>query len=263
MGTLAGMPVPPSQPLQMPQIDPDSLQHLQETIAATPWDEISKILRSNARRLFMVDVETDDTAFDDEESTKENALDFMKDFVGVLGQVLPVVQAQPILLPLAKEIVMFTADAFKVGQSFDDTLNDVFDKLAKIPPPQPGAAPHDPKAAAAQMAAQAAQQKAQSSAQLDKARADNEAFRLQTARQDATQKQQQFTNEMQQQAEQTRQDVERHQADMQTRLANFTAQHEKNSLELDKMRQELAIRHQSAAIDHHQKLNPAPPAPIR
>jgi len=153
-----GQAPPPPKPLP---VDPQSLEDLQATIAATPWEDISEVIRSNARRLFMVDVETDDTAMDDDEETKESALEFMTAMFTTLQSIGPAVAQKPELLPLAKELVTFTANAFKVGQAFDDAINDVFDKLASSPPQDPASAPTDPVAAAQAQLVQVQTKKAQ------------------------------------------------------------------------------------------------------
>jgi len=163
----AGMPAP--------QPDPQMVEDLQAAAEATPWEDVGGVIRSNARRLFMVDVETDDTAADDDVETQEQALAFMGAMFTTLQSIGPAVAAKPELLPLAKELVTFTANAFKVGQAFDDAINDVFDKLAKAPPPP--AAPADPVAAAQAALVQVQTQKAQADIGISqqKAQADLQA----------------------------------------------------------------------------------------
>lgn len=191
-----------SQMFPMPQFDPDSMQDLQETIAATPWEDVQAVLRSNARRMFMVDVETDDTAFEDEEQQKEAAVEFMGAFGRVLQEVIPAVQQNPVLIPLAKEMTLFVADSYKVGKAFDEVISDTFDKLAKTPPP-----PSPDKGGAAK----------QADPQIDALKVQNERMRIQNSQQDAQNSAQKFQIELQQQAEQSQQDRERHQSEMAAR----------------------------------------------
>ena len=232
----------------MPPIDPESMAHIQEVLSAVPWEDISGVLRSNARRLFMVDVETDDTAFDDEESTKENALEFMKALFDVLGQILPACQANPMLFPLAKEIIMFVVDAFKVGQVFEDTLNDTFEKLQKMPPPQQGA--NDPKAAAAQ-----------ASAQLDAAKTQNEQQRIQNTAAEAQQNAQEFQLKMQTAAQEARQKQELHQADMQSEQMNAQREAQKDAIAMQKLQLDVQKTHEQIAAQQAKRAMMPPQIP--
>jgi hypothetical protein len=207
----AATPLPPPTPPS-----PDEQAQMAETLQAVPWEDISDILRTDTRRLFIVDVETDDTAVVDATAVKQDALEFLKVFFETLSGIMPAVKAQPVLLPLAKELVMFTVDAFKVGQAFEDAIEDTFDKLAKEPPAPQGAAA-DPKVQAA--------------IELDKAKLQTEQQRQQAAVAKHQQDAHRFQVELQQQAMQGQQDQERHQAEMQER-------HEK----LNFMREEMTMK---------------------
>jgi hypothetical protein len=206
-----------------PEFDPDSLQELQEIVAAVCWEDIRKVLRSNVRRLFSIDVETDDTNFEGDEDAKGAANEFMTAFSRVLQEVLPAVQMNPVMLPLAREMVSFTANAYKVGKSFETAIDEVFDKMAKMPPKQPPAA----KGAALDQA------KAQQVA------ADTQS-RLRTDAMEAQQAQQEHAATMAERVQNMKQDAEIHQSEMQARMEEIAANHQKLTLQLQEMQAKLA-----------------------
>jgi hypothetical protein len=213
------MAAPPPAPIP---VDPDSIEDLQETLSAVPWEDVQEIIRSNARRLFMVDVETDDTAFDDDEVNKEQAIAFMQAFMQTMAQIVPAVQQNPALLPLAKELVTFSANTFKVGQAFDDAINDCFDKISKQPPQ----ASKDPKAAESAAKAQAIQQETQMKAAAHQA--DTQAML------------QQHQADMAAKAQDAQQKQQQHQAEMQGKMADIQAKQERLALELAEHRAKVA-----------------------
>ena len=216
------MPTPQAAPKPLP-VNPDSIEDLQETLEAVAWEDIQAIIRSNARRLMMVDVETDDTAFDDDQVNKEHAITFMTSFMQTMAQIVPAVQQNPALLPLAKELVTFTADTFKVGQAFDDAINDCFDKIAKMPPPS---AKPDPKEAESQAKASAIQQEAQQKAQAHQM--------------DTQAAMQQHQADMAARAQDAQQKQQQHQAEMQGKMADLQAKQERLALELAEHRAKVA-----------------------
>jgi hypothetical protein len=60
-GALTQLP-PPPQMVAMPNIDPEHMQDLFATATGVPWEDVSTILKSDAKRAFKLDIETDETA---------------------------------------------------------------------------------------------------------------------------------------------------------------------------------------------------------
>lgn len=155
------------QPPPMPQIPPEVIQQMQATVKAVAWEDIEAILRSDARRGYKIDIETDDTANFDEQEEKQSRIEFLNTMQPVLQGVLALTQQAPEMLPLAKEIMMFTVKGFKAGRQLEEAFEDAFDQLADRPPTPPQPNPDQIKAEAA--AKQAEQQMA-----LNKQKADSE-----------------------------------------------------------------------------------------
>ncbi|MGA7327486.1 MAG: hypothetical protein WBX25_24105 [Rhodomicrobium sp.] len=214
------------QGLPPPQVTPESGERVQAIIQAVAWDDVSKILRTNTRRLFMVDIETDDTAFQDEEDQKSSAIEFLKAFFETMQGIVPAVQQYPALLPLAKELVLFSVDAFKVGQAFEDAINDAFDKIAQMPPAPPGG--NDPKAKLAAQQGQLLQMKTQ-----------NEAMKLQNSKSQQQQDAQDRQADMQARAQNIQQDQQAHNQSMQEKAVDMQNDQERMQFERQKMQMEL------------------------
>jgi hypothetical protein len=142
MGANGGPPMngmPPQAPQQqpaMPQPNPEQLQELEQTAKAVSWEEIASILKSDDRRGYKVDIETDATINTDEQMEKQNRIEFLSTMQGFLERILPAVQQMPELANVGKELTIFALKAFKVGRTLEETFDDFFEKLSKRPPPQ-------------------------------------------------------------------------------------------------------------------------------
>jgi hypothetical protein len=244
------------QQAPMPQIDPDSIAELQAIVAATPWEDIRDILRSDTRRLMMVDVETDDTAFEDEETKKGAAIEFMGAFGKVMQELIPAVQMNPALIPMAKELALFVAGSYKVGQAFEDVIGDTFDKLSKMPPPPPPpgkGAQGNPQADA--MKAKAIEMQTQAKIQADQATAQSKTqadaiksqsvqaetqARLQNDAMDKQQAREQHAMTMAERHQNMVQDQEIHQATMAQKTQQAEVETQKGALQLKEMQAKLA-----------------------
>lgn len=95
-------------------------------------DQIMAMLRDNRLRDFKIDVETDVTAAFDNAEEKRQRVEFLQALGGFLTQMMPLVQAG---LPqqVVTELILFGAQAFKVGRKFEDSIA----ALGQMPPPQP------------------------------------------------------------------------------------------------------------------------------
>ena len=93
----------------------------------------------NPLRAFRIEVAADSLVQIDEQTEKENRMEFLKANGAFMKEALPVAQAAPQIAPLIVEMWKFGVSAFKVGKSiegvFDQTL-DQLKELAKQPQPQ-------------------------------------------------------------------------------------------------------------------------------
>ena len=95
-----------------------------EKITSLPVsEEMLEILRNDKLRSYVIEVQTDSTVFEDEEEEKRNRIQFADTLGAYLVKAVEVTQASPDLTPLAFEIVKFVAGAWKIGRTFEDTID--------------------------------------------------------------------------------------------------------------------------------------------
>lgn len=106
-----------------------------ETFAAltgkAPSDEAMKLMRNDRLRGFRIEVETDSTVIPNEEIDRRNATEYLSAISGFMATMLPVVQAQPELAPMAIEMMKFGSRQFKAGRGLEDVLTKTLDDLEK------------------------------------------------------------------------------------------------------------------------------------
>lgn len=161
MPQMAGMA--PQMP-PMPQLSDEQLAELESTAKAVSWEDISSILRSDNRRGYKVDIETDATVNTDEQMEKQNRIEFLSTMQGFLERAVPAAMQMPEIAPLMKELGIFAVKSFKVGRQLEEAFDDFFDQVSKRPPPQPQS---DPVAEA-----KAEQIKTQTGLAVEKAKGD-------------------------------------------------------------------------------------------
>jgi hypothetical protein len=135
------LPAPAMPMAQLAPMDPDELAELKETADAVSWEEISGILRSDDRRNYKIDVETDATSFAETEEEKSQALEFAKVMVELIGASIQAASSVPALLDVSKELIMMVARRFKAGRTIEETLDDAFAQVASQAPQQAQAQP--------------------------------------------------------------------------------------------------------------------------
>ncbi len=172
----AGQPLPP--------FDEDQMEALQRK--AKPrytWEQTAEVLRSDRRRCYMVQVETDQTAFVDEEADKKARIEFSS----VLNQLMqtfgPMIAGNPANGEVFKQIILFVLSSFRVGRSMEEGIEEAVDNAIRQASQQKGQP--DPKAQAEQAKAQSELQKAQLAVQKAQLDAQKAQIDLQIAQQKA------------------------------------------------------------------------------
>ena len=143
----AGLPLPP--------INQAQLKHLME-LAQTrfSWEDVAGVLRKDARRCYTVEVETDQTAFVDEEADKQNATQFFSTVMQAIQQIGPMIAGNPKNGEIFKQLVMFVISRFKAGRGLEEGLEDAIDGAIQQAAQQQGQQQQDPAAAAKAQEAQ-------------------------------------------------------------------------------------------------------------
>jgi hypothetical protein len=142
---------------QMPPPDPKQIKRLQE-LAGTQhsWEAISKVLHSDYRRCYTVEVETDQTQFVDEEADKAARSEFFTAVMSSFEKVAPMIAGNPKTGEIWKQLIMFVITAFKAGRGLEEGLERTIDEAIAQATQKQGQPPQmDPESQAKMAVAQA------------------------------------------------------------------------------------------------------------
>lgn len=116
---------------QVPQMDPDQISLLRETAEAPSWEEVSAILRSDARRAHKVDIETDATALEDSAEDKAARSEYLGAVKQMMSDAVPAIQQNPDAAPLFKAMFGFASRGYRIGRTLEQSIEDAIDQTAK------------------------------------------------------------------------------------------------------------------------------------
>jgi hypothetical protein len=144
------------------------------------WEEVDKLLRDSNMRHFRLDIETDSTLKMDQMQEKQDRTEFLTAIGGFLKSAEG---ADPALMPLLGQMLMFAVRAFPVGKQMESCLQETVDALEKRAKqaqdnPQP-----NPEQVKAQTQIQIAQGKQQGDMQAEQMRGQLEMQKLAMQRQ--------------------------------------------------------------------------------
>lgn len=146
------------QVLQQAQQQVEQLVGQINDLQAQPTIEsVTKFLRDQRLRPFVLDIETDSTIAPDENAQKQRATEYLTAMGGLLAQAIPAIQGMPQIAPLIADTIQFAQSQFRVGRSMDQTVEE-FTEAMKQMAQQPRPNPEADKAQAEQQAQQAQMQ---------------------------------------------------------------------------------------------------------
>lgn len=154
------MPPPPPPPLP-PNVTPDQMEDM---MSAPSWEDVQALIKNNALRCFRIDIETDSTIKADEEADKASRIEFLKAVGGFLQQAQTAGAAQPEMVPVLGQMLMFGVRGFPVGKELEGSLTTALQKLEKMA--SSGQGKPNPEVMKVQGEQQLAQQKQQGEMQL-------------------------------------------------------------------------------------------------
>jgi len=129
MGVMGpGMGGPPP----IPPPDPKAKEQLMAIVKAVSWEEISDILRSDQRRGYRVDIQTDSLTQVNDEQEKKQRIEFLSVMQKFAETSIPGIMQFPAMAPFAKEMASFVLGAFKVGRTLEEVVDDTFSQLEQM-----------------------------------------------------------------------------------------------------------------------------------
>ena len=81
------------------------------------WEQVYDLLQADKARGFRVDVETDSTVEMDAGVTQESRTEFLQSAGTFLNNILPVMQTEPALVPVAGEMLLFAVRGYRAGRT--------------------------------------------------------------------------------------------------------------------------------------------------
>lgn len=225
-----------SQPPQpgAPPPNPQQMQLLQLAMKLPTWEDVIAMYRSEAMRMYKIEVETDSTVAETVDRDMEGLTQAMAAVANIFSTLAPAIQGGYLSVEVVKALAGQVARSAKWGQPVEDAI----DTIQQPPPPPPH--PPDTSIQTAQIKAQTDQNTTQMQTQsAEKIAQMAEATRLQveTAKKDARMSEIQLQAElkahMTQLVESGRQSVAQLQADTQNSIAQLNAQIATSKSELD------------------------------
>lgn len=95
-----------------------------------------ELLRDDALRSFVIDIETDSTVAPDEAMDKQGVAEFTAALSTYLGQVFPIVQAAPSALGPLGKMMLWMARKFRIARDAEDELEDFLQAFQQMPQQQ-------------------------------------------------------------------------------------------------------------------------------
>jgi hypothetical protein len=95
------------------------------------------MIRHDVLTGYKVDIEADSTIAPDEQAEKAARSEFLQAIMPMLQMIIPEVQQNPAVAPLAAALVMFGVRAFPAARSLEPMFEQAFRQLAQSPPTPP------------------------------------------------------------------------------------------------------------------------------
>jgi hypothetical protein len=96
------------------------------------------LMREDGAQGFRIDIEADSTIAPDEQAEKQARVEFLQQMVPLLEQVVPLAMGNPALASVCREITLFAARGFRIARTLEETLEQAFDALGRMPASAPG-----------------------------------------------------------------------------------------------------------------------------
>lgn len=112
-------------------------QAMQANMAAVQkFRDAVALIKSDGVHGFRIDVEADSTIAPDEQAEKENAVEFLREFVPFLSQIVPFCQGNPAAADLGEKLTLFAVRPHKVARTLEESITKFFETLKQMPSPQ-------------------------------------------------------------------------------------------------------------------------------
>lgn len=98
------------------------------------FDAAVALIKKDGVYGFRIDIEADSTIAPDEQAEQQNRVEFLKEFVPFMEQLVPIAQGNQTMAELAKQFALFAVRGFRVARPLEESVEAAFDALAQMPP---------------------------------------------------------------------------------------------------------------------------------
>lgn len=207
-----------------------SMANIPEENAGAYIRAIEQMRESEDLRHYAIDIETDSTIAADEEMDKQGVAEFTAAMSAFLGQIFPIVQAQPAAVGPLGKMMLWMSRKFRIARDAEDELEEFLQTFQQLP--------DNTKAAE-----QAANQQAQQEMQMKMQEADMK-LQIEQARLESMQLQMQL-KQQESQAEISRKQQE-HDAELQQERETHALKIEQLQLDIMEMRAKIQLMREEA-----------------
>lgn len=109
------------------------IEQMQQRLAMPSWEQIQEVMKSDALRSYRIDVETDETAFGDQQAEQQAVTELLTAATSFLTAMAPLVQGQIVPPEVAKSLLMLAVRRFKAGRDVEDAMDEIGN--GPMPPP--------------------------------------------------------------------------------------------------------------------------------
>jgi hypothetical protein len=95
------------------------------------------LIRSDAAKSYKIDIEADSTVAADEQAEKDARTEFLRAIVPFMEVMVPQMQQNPAIAPLAAEMIKFAFHAFPSSRQLEDALDSALERMQQMPPQPP------------------------------------------------------------------------------------------------------------------------------
>jgi hypothetical protein len=140
---------------------PETIARMAQMEMTPAFNQAVQVMRDDALRSFSIDIETDSTIAADEQMEKAGAAEFVAALSQYLGQIFPIVQAQPAAIePLGKMLLWLTRK-FRIARDAEDEVEMFLQSFSQMPAQQDKEGEAKAQAAQAEMQMKAQAQQAE------------------------------------------------------------------------------------------------------
>lgn len=155
---------PPAPPPQIPPQVQQQIEQAQQVLAKPSWEAIEEVMKSDMRRQYRVDIETDSTIAADIERDKQEMGELLNGIASYLQQAVPAVQMGILAKEVNDKMFMAMIRKFKLGKEVEDAVEEQANQPMK---PDPAVEAQKQQAQQQQQADMAKQQAEQQKQQFE------------------------------------------------------------------------------------------------